>query len=132
MATDLCFPILKYSHATGVRSDNTIPWTHLQAQTLFAIIKGTDTHHPDGRLHPDGKLDMRIVHGTSVLETVDVANFIEAAIEARRGAERAGVTPQIEQLPIFGITKESLLALRYRLEDGQVSWNAHLPYGSTY
>lgn len=67
MATDLCFPIIKYSHATGVRSDNTVPWTHLQAQNLFAIIKGVDTHYPDGRLHPDGKLDMRIVQGTDVL-----------------------------------------------------------------
>lgn len=31
----------------------------------------------------------------------------------------------VEQLPIFGITKEALLALRYRLEDGQVTYPLH-------
>ena len=53
-------------------------------------------------------------------ESIDVADYVDKAVEARRGAELAGVTPQVEQLPIFGITKESLLALRYRLSDGQV------------
>ena len=67
MATDLCHPIVKYSHATGVRPDNSIPWSHLQSENLYAIIKGTDTHHDDGRLCPDGKLIMRIVDGTNVL-----------------------------------------------------------------
>lgn len=78
MATDLCFSILKYSHATGVRADNTIPWTHLQANNLFAIVKGTDTHHPDGRLNPDGKLNIRIVHDTTVLVSI-VASIQHAA-----------------------------------------------------
>ncbi|KAK5127694.1 hypothetical protein LTR08_004339 [Meristemomyces frigidus] len=119
MATDLCHPILKYSHATGVRSDSSIPWSHLQAEDLFIILKGIDTHYPDGRLHLDGKLSMRIVDGTNALETVDLAHYIDLSIDARRGAEQVGVTPQIEQLPIFGITKEALLALRYRLDDGQ-------------
>jgi hypothetical protein len=34
---------------------------------------------------------------------------------------RAGITPHIEQLPIFGIHKEIYLAFRYRLSDNQVS-----------
>ena len=67
MPTDLCHPIVKYSHATGVRIDNSIPWSHLQAENLFAIVKGTDTHHADGRLRPDGKLSMGIVDGGDVL-----------------------------------------------------------------
>lgn len=67
MATDLCLSITKYSHATGVRADNTIPWTHLQAHDIFVIVKGVDTRCPDGRLNPDGKLDLRIVHGNKVL-----------------------------------------------------------------
>lgn len=61
-----------------------------------------------------------------------MARFVDAAIDARHGAERAGVTPQIEQLPIFGITKESLLALRYRLENGQVRNVVLLDVPSTY
>ena len=68
MATDLFHPIVKYSHATGVRpDDNSIPWFHLQAEHLFAIVKGTDTHYADGRLCPDGKLVMRILDGSNVL-----------------------------------------------------------------
>lgn len=79
MATDLCLPVLKYSHATGVRADNTIPWTHLQATNLFAIVKGIDTKHPDGRLKPDGKLNMRIVHDNSVLVRI-IASIQQAVV----------------------------------------------------
>ena len=54
-------------------------------------------------------------------ESIDVARYIDASRDARRGAEQHGVTPQLDQLPIFGMTKEALLALRYRPADGQVS-----------
>ena len=67
MATDLCHPIVKYSHATGARENHSIPWSHLQAATLCAVVKGTDTHFSDGRLRPDGKLVVSIVDGTNVL-----------------------------------------------------------------
>ena len=133
MATDICLPVLKFSHATGVRSDHTIPWTHISASNLFVIVKGSDTHVRDGHL------ELRIVQGnqilvrirplpeqvvdslTSIQESVDIASYVENAINTRRGSEQAGLRPQVEQLPIFGITKESLLALRYRLEDDQVA-----------
>lgn len=62
MPTDLCLPLLKYSHAIGVRADNSVPWTHLQAQDLFAIIKGKDA-----ALKPDQQLSLRVVHGNTVL-----------------------------------------------------------------
>ena len=61
MATDICFPVLKFSYATGVRSDNSIPWTHLTASNIFVIVKGTETNVEDG------KLSMRIVQANSVL-----------------------------------------------------------------
>lgn len=47
-------------------------------------------------------------------ESIDITQLVDQAIDARRGAEQHGVTPQVEQLPIFGITKDALLALRYR------------------
>jgi hypothetical protein len=51
---------------------------------------------------------------------VDIAEYVDRALEARYVSQQAGITPQIEQLPIFGIHKEVFLALRYRLQDGQV------------
>ncbi|KAK0326505.1 hypothetical protein LTR82_002347 [Friedmanniomyces endolithicus] len=113
MATDLCFPLLKYSHAVGMSPDNTIPWNHLQASDLFVLVTGKNTHLVDGLL------TLRVVHGNRVLESIDVASYVDASRAARRGAEQHGVTPQLEQLPIFGMTKEALLALRYRPADGQ-------------
>ncbi|KAK3678508.1 hypothetical protein LTR78_001805 [Recurvomyces mirabilis] len=115
MATDLCLRVLKFSHALGVRADNTIPWTHLQASDIFAVVRGKDTQIADGQLSLD------VVQGTTVLETLNVAQYIDAAQQARRGAESHGVRLETEQLPIFGITKDALLALRYRHEpDGKV------------
>jgi len=61
MATDLCFPLLKYSHAVGMSPDNTIPWNHLQASDLFVLVTGKNTHLVDGLL------TLRVVHGNRVL-----------------------------------------------------------------
>ncbi|KAK4580119.1 hypothetical protein LTR86_000322 [Recurvomyces mirabilis] len=114
MATDLCLRVLKFSHALGVRADNTIPWIHLQASDIFAVVRGKDTQIADGQLSLD------VVQGTTVLESLSVAQYIDAARQARRGAESHGVRLETEQLPIFGITKDALLALRYRHEpDGK-------------
>lgn len=55
-----------------------------------------------------------------IQESINIADLVDRAISARQGSQQAGITPQIEQLPIFGITKDALLAFRYRLDDGQV------------
>lgn len=57
-----------------------------------------------------------------VQESVDIAGLVDEALTARRGAERVGVMPAVEQLPIFGITREALLALRYKSRSGEVSY----------
>jgi len=131
MAADMCVAVGKYSHAIGVKPDNTIPWTHVAATDLFLVLKGEDTHIQNGQLI------LQVVQGNSALvrikqfqvmactdaitqETVDIAEYVDRALEARHGSQQAGITPQIEQLPIFGIHKEVFLALRYRLPDGQV------------
>ena len=54
---ELCFPVLKFSHATGVRSDNTIPWTHLSASDLYVVVDGVSTR----------RLGFRIIQKTTVL-----------------------------------------------------------------
>ena len=50
---------------------------------------------------------------------MDVGRYVDQAIEARRASDHASERMQVERLPIFGMTKESLLAMRYRLSDGQ-------------
>ncbi|RMY56694.1 hypothetical protein D0863_12888 [Hortaea werneckii] len=119
MATQLSLPVIKYSHALGVRPDNTPPWSHILGDNLYVIVKGADTKTDDGRLQPDGKLDMTVMEGNRLLESVDIAGLVDEALAARRGAERVGVMPAVEQLPIFGITREALLALRYKSRSGE-------------
>lgn len=114
MAVDICVNVAKYSHATGVRPDNVIPWTHLVASDVFLILEGEDTHRHNGQLR------LRVIQGNSVLEAIDIGDLVDKAVEARHGSQKAGIMPQIEQLPIFGICKEIFLAFRYRLPDGQV------------
>ncbi|GAB1742936.1 hypothetical protein NU219Hw_g8638t1 [Hortaea werneckii] len=119
MATQLSLSVLKYSHALGVRPDNTPPWSHILGDNLYVVVNGADTKTDDGRLQPDGKLNMTIMEGNRMLESVDIAGLIDDALVARRGAERVGVMPAVEQLPIFGITREALLALRYKSKSGE-------------
>ena len=61
MAADICFTVLKYSHATGQNADNTIPWTHIAASNLFILVKGKNTDIDNG------ELTMRVVQGGNVL-----------------------------------------------------------------
>ena len=69
MATDLCISVLKFSYATGQRSDNTIPWAKVAASDLFAIVKSAKDN--------DRELTMRVVQGNSVL--VDLSRPIASA-----------------------------------------------------
>ncbi|KAH9827781.1 hypothetical protein Tdes44962_MAKER02714 [Teratosphaeria destructans] len=119
MATNICYAVTKFSFATGLRPDASVPWQHHTSDQLFVILTGKDTRLSDGRLRPDGKLDMRIVDHTQVMESVDIGRCIDDADDAQRRAQEARIAIKIEQLPIFGITKDSLLAVRYRLVDGQ-------------
>jgi hypothetical protein len=59
MATDLCISVLKFSYATGQRSDNTIPWAKVAAPDLFMIVKSAKNN--------DRVLTLRVVQGNSVL-----------------------------------------------------------------
>jgi hypothetical protein len=47
------------------------------------------------------------------------------SIEARNRSQLAGISPQVEQLPIFGINKDKYLAFRYRRSDNQVSFHIY-------
>lgn len=64
MGSDVCVDVVKYSHATGIAADNSIPWTHLQASNLFLVLNGKDTDIEDGHL------TLRVVHGSAVLVRV--------------------------------------------------------------
>ncbi|KAK3645772.1 hypothetical protein LTR56_008959 [Elasticomyces elasticus] len=112
MATDLCLPLLKYSFAVGAREDKTIPWNHIQADDIYVVVSGNKDAH-----NPDEKLDLRVVQGVRVLDSIDISQLIDQAIQTRRSLEEHGIAPHIEQLPIFGMTKDALLALRYTPAD---------------
>lgn len=60
MGTDICLPVAKNSHATGVHG-NTIQWTHILSSNLFIILKGSDQQIGDE------KLMLRIVQANDVL-----------------------------------------------------------------
>ncbi|KAF7191202.1 hypothetical protein HII31_07225 [Pseudocercospora fuligena] len=98
---DICFPIIKFSHATGL-IDNQIPWDHISGKNLDVLIQGSSRI---GR-----SLTLRVIQGTTDLEHVDIGSYIDAALEVRR---QEGNSVALERLPIFGITKESLFAIRY-------------------
>ena len=61
MATDVCLSVTKFSHATGQRADNTIPWTHITAEDIFVSVTGAAPNMPRG------SLNMRVVQGMNVL-----------------------------------------------------------------
>jgi hypothetical protein len=61
MAADICVAVAKYSHATGVKSDNTIPWTHIVASNVFLVLKGEHTHIQNGQLI------LQVVQGNTAL-----------------------------------------------------------------
>ena len=65
MATDMCVAVAKYSHATGVKTDNTIPWTHVVASNVFLVLKGEDTHIQNGQLV------LQVVQGNAVLVRIN-------------------------------------------------------------
>ncbi|KXS96051.1 hypothetical protein AC578_2286 [Pseudocercospora eumusae] len=100
---DICFPVIKFSHATGL-VDNQIPWHHISGKKLDLLLRGSSSV---GR-----SLTLRVIQGTTDLEHVDIGSYIDAALEVRR---QGGNSLALEQLPIFGITKESLFAIRYNV-----------------
>lgn len=75
MAANLCLQVLKFSYATGVSSDNTIPWKHILAPNMSIIVKGSDT----GVAEED--LSMRIVQANEVLvSTTAIPRYCEQEV----------------------------------------------------
>lgn len=132
MGTDICLPVAKYSYATGLCANNTSPWSHVTSTSLFIIVKGTD------KSFKDEKLMLRIVQGNEVLvrprwygvpqggatdqaqESLNVSAYIDKAVAVKSCAQSRGESISMQQLPIFGITKDSILALRYTMQENVV------------
>jgi hypothetical protein len=129
MGTNICLPFLKFSHAAGVRNDNSIPWVHVTADDLVVVVKGdvNNTHLVMRVLQRNRVLVCaRRSYGTSWAanmyhqEDLDIGRYIDSAAQTRQRFRQASVNASVDQLPIFGLTKGPLLALRYRQSDGQV------------
>lgn len=153
MAFDLCLQLAKYSHVDNLETSGKDKWTHLVHHDMFVLLKGNES---------SGAVVLTIIAGNSKLvskartnivlkprlthrkETIDIGTYVDHALSARRSAEQRGLDSiRTDQLPIFCITKDAALALRYRLFDTGVvrhganilttAWHAELverPAGS--
>ncbi|KAH0370478.1 hypothetical protein KCU65_g2532, partial [Aureobasidium melanogenum] len=102
----LCSSILKFSHSTLPRSASPSGWNHIQAPDLFALVE---------QLNHDG-IQLRIIHGTNDLEVLPLTAIIQETKELHR--RQPNQSP--DNLPIFGLTKGTALAIRYFCQNNQV------------
>ncbi|KAG9948130.1 hypothetical protein KCU85_g5286, partial [Aureobasidium melanogenum] len=102
----LCHSILKFSHSTLPRSANPSGWNHIQAPDLFTVIE---------QLNHSG-IQLRIIHGTNDLEVLPLTAIIQETKELHR--RQPNRSP--DNLPIFGLTKGTALAIRYSCQNNQV------------
>lgn len=51
MSAEISVNVAKYSYATGVRPDNTIPWTHVVASNVYLVLKGENTGFQNGDVY---------------------------------------------------------------------------------
>lgn len=54
---------------------------------------------------------------------IDIGRFVDDALSGREAAESRGLHVPIDHLPIFGLYKDTALALRYRPRSDVVSVN---------
>ncbi|CAD0088012.1 unnamed protein product, partial [Aureobasidium vineae] len=101
----LCHSILKFSHSTLPRHASPSGWNHIQAPDIFALIE---------QLGHDG-IQLRIVQGTN-----DLVLPLTAIIQETRELHKRQPKQSPDNLPIFGLTKGTALAVRYFCQNNQV------------
>ncbi|KAG9647284.1 hypothetical protein KCU64_g10215, partial [Aureobasidium melanogenum] len=102
----LCHSILKFSHSTLPRSASPSGWNHIQAPDLFALVE--QLNH--------GCIQLRIIHGTNDLEVLPLTAIVQETKELHK--RQPNQSP--DNLPIFGLTKGTALAIRYFCQNNQV------------
>ncbi|GAB7363447.1 hypothetical protein MBLNU230_g3721t1 [Neophaeotheca triangularis] len=112
MATDVRIHVVKYSHAIGVNPDRSVPWSHLTVPELFMLLQGKNQG-----TSRDQHLMLTVVRCNT--ESVDLGSYIDETINERARFEHSGISPALDQLPIFGMTQGVCLAFRYKLPDGE-------------
>lgn len=135
MAADLCLPILKLSRATNAHSNDAVSWSHLTSADLYLTIQGDDVANTKLRMCIVERNNVLVSHSTPIRkgchispsdqESLHLGSSIDAALEAQRRAQQNGVDLPSEQLPIFGMTKDALLALRYNTPKSEVGRSMH-------
>lgn len=133
MAIDITISLVKYSHASPPPPGGQLHWEHLFPGDLFLLLRG-EGERPHG-----GALTCQVVYGskvvvslswpvshvteralTSAQEHIDIAACVDRASNVSSRLRSLGVKVQREQLPIFGIVKDAVLAIRHQ-RDGLVS-----------
>ncbi|KAK4975673.1 hypothetical protein LTR66_010918 [Elasticomyces elasticus] len=117
VATLLTLPVAKYSFATGSNAQGAIPWGHLMRDDIDVLFDASQPANLENTKR--SKINMRIVQGVSTLEFVPIEELCQEATALRVKMQSMGITPTMDQLTIFAITKRPLLAIRYRLSNGE-------------
>ncbi|GIZ39584.1 hypothetical protein CKM354_000296300 [Cercospora kikuchii] len=108
---DLCLPLAKYSYAESEKVHSSVQWTHYSAAGLCLLVQGTAGGH--------GELSLHVVERTTVMESLDIARYVDRASDMRHYARQAGSVLRTDQLPIFAIAKQPNVALRLQLQTGR-------------
>ncbi|KAK4967004.1 hypothetical protein LTR66_009611 [Elasticomyces elasticus] len=117
MVTLLTLPVAKYSFATGSNAQGAIPWGHLMRDDIDVLFDVSQPSNLESTKR--SKINMRIVQVISTLEFVPIEELCQEATALRVKMQSMGITPTMDQLTIFAITKHPLLAIRYRLSNGE-------------
>ncbi|KAI4722575.1 hypothetical protein E4T48_01147 [Aureobasidium sp. EXF-10727] len=102
----LCHSILKFSHSTLPRHASPSGWNHIQAPDIFALVEQLDHDN----------IQLRIVQGTNDLEVLPLTAIIRETRELHKRQPKQSP----DNLPIFGLTKGTALAVRYFCQNNQV------------
>ncbi|THZ65630.1 hypothetical protein D6C85_08332 [Aureobasidium pullulans] len=102
----LCHPVLKFSHSTLPRHATPSAWNHIQGPEIFALIEQLD----------HDCLQLRVVQGTKDLEALPLTAIVQETRDLHK--KHPHLPP--DNLPIFGLTKGTALAVRYFCQDNQI------------
>ncbi|KAF2837481.1 hypothetical protein M501DRAFT_957828 [Patellaria atrata CBS 101060] len=113
----ISFPLLKFSDATDHESEKTFSWKHttLDLTAVFDTFQAGAT----SQVNRSSKV-LKVVQGTKVLELLNVEQLSQDTIALTTETRRHSTQLHKDKLPLTGLIRCPLLALRYILPGGMV------------